>query len=565
MIHGHAGGTDVSEPAGETGLIFHCTWDEQSGINAIGTSLSLQQPVETHGFEHLRLGIEQWMSLATVIRDPLLGRALDVRHVFGLAQTHARHSVAFIVPMDGRIESRLGKPAIEGRLQLVARFATPYSARADGVIVVDDVGHIVPANPQAAVVLNRLGISESLEGALPIPDFIWQIAAGSTSQQGAPGHCRAGINMISGRTETPSFPLMPPPASRRAALLPDFSCTAARKLAPAFSRIVGTSPALCTTIQKARQLAELSVPVLLVGESGVGKGLFAHGIHQASERAEGPFIALHCGGIPCDLLTRELFGYAEGAFTDACKSGMKGKIEAANHGTLFLDEIGEVPLDVQPFLLRVLEDGEVCRLGENAARKVDFRLIAATNHNLCEDVTAGKFRMDFYYWLSMTSLTIDPLRDRKDDLKELIDHWLHVLRERYGMVDAAFDDAAYAGLLNYSWPGNVRELRNAIEYALLMSRDRTITLNDLPLEVSLCAPHSAGTQATSSFEAGLARPKVGSLKMVEAEAIRTAILQSEGNLTHAAALLGIAKSTLYRKMGKYALNREPVDRRRSMR
>jgi transcriptional regulator with PAS, ATPase and Fis domain len=297
--------------------------------------------------------------------------------------------------------------------------------------------------------------------------------------------------------------------------------------------------------------------VLLIGESGVGKELFAQGIHDASDRADGPFIALNCGGMSRDLLASELFGYAEGAFTGACKSGMTGKIEAANHGTLFLDEIGEMPLDIQPFLLRVLEEGEIYRLGENKARRVDFRLIAATNRNLRADVANGKFRMDLYYRVAVTHIAIPPLRERKDDVEELIEHWLRLLLERYGILDAVFDDAARACLLNYSWPGNVRELRNAIECAVLMSRDGAITVNELPLEVRACPAVHGDVPAISTRGVESTQRKVRSLEMVEAEAIRKAIQQSEGNLTRAAAQLGIAKSTLYLKMNRYSLKREP--------
>ncbi|TCK33816.1 transcriptional regulator of acetoin/glycerol metabolism [Paraburkholderia sp. BL8N3] len=565
MILEHAGDSRIMEPAGEIHLVPGCAWNEiSSGTNAIGTALALQQPVQIHGSEHFCAGIKRWTCSATVIRDPLDGAVLGVLDVSGHAQTYNRHSLAFIVSMAGRIESSLGKFAMERRLRLVARCWAYCSGRADGVIVVDDRGRLVRANPQAPVAFARLGISGALEGAFPIPE-IARIAAGSMSPQGAAWLRLARIETVSEGSDILGFMLIAPAVARRAALQSDLPPAGASTPAPAFSRIIGTSPALCVTIQKARQLAKASVPVLLAGESGVGKELFAQGIHQASERADGPFIALNCGGMSRDLLTSELFGYAEGAFTGACKSGMTGKIEAANHGTLFLDEIGEMPLDIQPYLLRVLEEGEIYRLGENTARKVDFRLIAATNRNLRADVTDGKFRMDLYYRLAVTNIAIPPLRERKDDLEGLIEHWLDVLRERYGVVDAVFDDAAYACLLNYAWPGNVRELRNAIECAVLMTQDGAITVNELPPEVRACAFPTSARPAASSPGVELARQKVRSLEMAEAESIRTAIRQSEGNLTQAAAQLGIAKSTLYLKMRKYSLTRDPVGTRRIIR
>jgi transcriptional regulator with PAS, ATPase and Fis domain len=465
--------------------------------------------------------------------------------------------------MAGRIEGSLSKFAMQRRLLLIERCWTYCSGCTDGVIVVDDRGRLVRANAQASGAFARLGLSGPLESVFPVSD-IASIAAGAASPQEAGWLRLARIETVSEGGDILGFMLIAPAVSRRAAS-PPRSISVASSPAEAFSRLVGPSPALRMTIQKARQLAKASVPVLLVGESGVGKELFAQGIHKASDRAHGPFVALNCGGMSRDLLASELFGYGEGAFTGASKSGMTGKIEAADRGTLFLDEIGEMPLDIQPFLLRVLEEGEIYRLGENRARKVDFRLIAATNRNLRADVADGKFRMDLYYRLAVTHIAIPPLRDRRDDLDELIEHWLRVFLERYGVVDAAFDDAARACLLNYSWPGNVRELRNAIECAVLMRKDGAITVNELPLEVRACSAVRGDVPAIATRGVEAKHQKVGSLEMVEAEAIRAAIEQSEGNLTLAAARLGIAKSTLYLKMSKYALKREPLTRQRSIR
>jgi transcriptional regulator of acetoin/glycerol metabolism len=550
----HAGDARLLEPAGEIHLVPGGNWNElRSGTNAIGTALSLRQPMQIHGSEHFCAGIKRWTCSATVIRDPLDGMVLGVLDVSGLARTYNRHSLAFIVTMAGRIEGSLGRFAMERRLRLIARCWGYCSGRTDGVIVVDDRGRLVRANSQAPVAFARLGLSGTLESAFPIPS-IAGIAAGKTLPRRAAWLRLAQIETVLEGGETLGFMLIAPAAPRRAACLP-VPTPATSDPAPAFSRIIGSSPALCMAIQKARQLAKASVPVLLAGESGVGKELFARGIHEASDRADGPFIALNCGGMSRDLLTSELFGYAEGAFTGACKAGMKGKIEAAHQGTLFLDEIGELPLDIQPFLLRVLEEGEIFRLGENTARKVDFRLIAATNRNLRADVRDGNFRMDLYYRLAVTNITIPPLRDRKDDLEELIEHWLGVFRERYGAVDAVFDNAALGCLLGYSWPGNVRELRNAIECAVLMASGPRITLNELPLELRACASPLEVVTRTSSLAVEQPREKVCSLEIAEAEAIRTAIQHSNGNLTRAAAQLGIAKSTLYMKMCKYALKR----------
>jgi transcriptional regulator of acetoin/glycerol metabolism len=558
MILELAGDSRIVEPAGEVRLIPGCNWTELScGTNAIGTALALRQPVQIHGSEHFCAGIKQWTCSATVIRDPLDGTVLGVLDVSGLAQTYSQHSLAFIVSMAGRIESRLGKFAMERRLRLMERCMAYCSGRTDGVVVVDESGRLVRANPQASAAFARLGVSGALDNAFPIPD-IARIAGGSMPPQSPAWLRLTRIERVAEGADTLGFMLIAPAASRRAASLSDAVHAAMPVAEPtpaaAFSRIVGTSPALRTAIQKAQQLAKASVPVLLLGETGVGKELFAQGIHQASARADGPFVALNCGGLSRDLLSSELFGYAEGAFTGARRSGMTGKIEAANHGTLFLDEIGEMPLDIQPHLLRVLEEGEIYRLGENVPRKVSLRLIAATHRDLRADVADGKFRMDLYYRLAVTNISIPPLRERKTDVPEMIEHWLSVSRERYGVSHAVFDDVAYECLLNYTWPGNVREMRNAIEGAVLMARDGIMTVAELPPEIAASAVSPGGVRDTaSSGLSALARQKVRSLEMAEAESIRFAIQQSQGNLTQAAAQLGIAKSTLYQKIRKYAL------------
>jgi transcriptional regulator of acetoin/glycerol metabolism len=548
-----AGDTRIVEPAGEVRLIPGCNWTELScGTNAIGTALALRQPVQIHGSEHFCAGIKRWTCSATVIRDPVDGTVLGALDVSGLAQTYSQHSLAFIVSMAGRIESRLGKRAMERRLRLMERCMAYCSGRVDGVALVDECGRLVKANPQAPAAFARLGLSGALERAFPILD-IGRIAGGFMSPQ-SPAWLRvARIERVAEGADTLGFMLIAPAAARRAAALPDALPAAESAPAAAFSRIVGTSPALRAAVQKAQQLAKATVPVLLLGETGVGKELFAQGIHQASARAGGPFVALNCGGLSRDLLTSELFGYAEGAFTGARKCGMTGKIEAANDGTLFLDEIGEMPLDIQPHLLRVLEEGELYRVGENTARKVSFRLIAATHRDLRADVADGKFRMDLYFRLAVTNVSIPPLRERQADLPDLIEYWLGVSRERYGVANAVFDDAAYQCLLNYAWPGNIRELRNAIEGAVLMAPDGIITVDALPPEIGVSAASAGVPDAASSGLSALARQKVRSLEMAEAESIRLAIRQSQGNLTQVAAQLGIAKSTLYQKIRKYAL------------
>ncbi|WP_231586419.1 sigma-54-dependent Fis family transcriptional regulator [Cupriavidus basilensis] len=549
MILQQEGDMRIVEPAGEVGLIPGCDWTELNcGTNAIGTALALQQPVQIHGAEHFCAGIKRWTCSATVIRDPLDGGVLGVIDVSGLAQTYSRHSLALTVSLAGRIESRLAKLAMERRLRLLDRCASHFgSLRSDGVLVLDECGQLVKANPQAPAALLRLGVDTALDRRFSVPGL--GIRQAGAAVRPAPDWLRlARLETVREVGETLGFLLVIPAVPQRAASGAPPARTAP---APAFSRIVGNGAALRSAVEKAQHLAPSRVPVLLLGETGVGKELFAQGIHQASACAEGPFVALNCGGLSRDLLASELFGYAEGAFTGARKSGAAGKIEAANRGTLFLDEIGEMPLDIQPHLLRVLEEGEIYRLGENTPRKVSFRLVAATHRNLRDDVAAGKFRMDLFYRIAVTNIAIPPLRERKDDIPALVAHWLTHLCERYGLPLASFDDDAYACLLAYDWPGNVRELRNALEGSLLMADGGVITVDKLPLEIGAAAWQ--GDAARAEPAAAAPPGAVYSLEMAEAESIRRAVAYSGGNLTKTASHLGIAKSTLYQKIRKYGL------------
>jgi sigma-54 dependent transcriptional regulator, acetoin dehydrogenase operon transcriptional activator AcoR len=550
MILQLEGDTRIVQPAGEVRLIPGCNWNELNcGTNAIGTALALQQPVQIHGAEHFCAGIKRWTCSATVIRDPLGGDVLGVIDVSGLADAYSRHSLALAVSMADRIESRLARLSMERRMRLLDHCSAHFgSGRNDGVLVADEHGRLVKANPNAAPMLAQLGVTMKLGDACPIASPA--ALAGTAASALLPGWLHlARIESIRDNGDTLGFLIVMPAAPRRPSPLPAGADKTRERAGPAFSRIVGNGPVLRAAVQKAAQLAPSRVPVLLLGETGVGKELFAQGIHQASNCADGPFVALNCGGLSRDLLASELFGYAEGAFTGARKSGAAGKIEAANRGTLFLDEIGEMPLDIQPHLLRVLEEGEIYRLGENTPRKVNFRLIAATHRNLRDDVAQGKFRMDLFYRIAVTNVNIPPLRERKDDMPGLIAYWLNHLCERYGLPTAAFDDDAHARLARYDWPGNVRELRNVIESALLMAQGSSVIASDhLPPEILDAVNPVAQTSPAS------ANAKICSLEAAESELLRNALAHSGGNMTRAASQLGIAKSTLYQKVRKYGLD-----------
>jgi PAS domain S-box-containing protein len=305
--------------------------------------------------------------------------------------------------------------------------------------------------------------------------------------------------------------------------------------------IVGTSPAMVEVKNLALKAAQTNAPVLVIGESGTGKELFAHAIHYASERRIQPFIRLNCAAIPKDLLESELFGYEPGAFTGAGNKGKPGKFELAHRGSIFLDEISDLPLDMQPKLLRVLEEKEMERLGGTRLTKSDFRLIAATNANLENLVERGTFRKDLYYRLNVLPIQIPPLRDRKEDIPLLADHFIQRLSREMGTQTVSVSPEVMQIFLDYPWPGNVRELSNILERVLYTIDVDNIQVRHLPIFLQSLAEESPKPQSTI-----LRRLKDN----MEREALLHSIRLSKYNKNQAARLLGIHRTSLYKKMKK---------------
>lgn len=316
--------------------------------------------------------------------------------------------------------------------------------------------------------------------------------------------------------------------------------------AGAFHKIRGGSPALRLAVSLAKKVAKTEASVLLTGESGVGKELFAEAIHQASSRASHPFIAVNCGAMPSELFESELFGYEQGAFTGALKQGKKGRIDAAQGGTLFLDEIGEMPLKLQVKLLRVLQDKKYYRVGGNRPLSMNVRIIAATNQNLQKSIAEGHFRADLFYRLNVVSIKIPSLRERMEDIPELIQIYLDVFALKYQKPVPKFDPEVMVHLIRYPWPGNVRELRNTVERLMILLDGDRVTVDLLS---ELFPGHS---EFRDSHEPRREKTTDRSLQDTDEEEIRRALRKTFGNKSAAAKLLGISRATLYNRMKKYA-------------
>lgn len=305
-----------------------------------------------------------------------------------------------------------------------------------------------------------------------------------------------------------------------------------------FDTIIGESPSLNEVVRLAQKVAATSTSVLLLGETGTGKEVFAQAIHHGSERNQKEFVALNCSSFTRELLESELFGHKAGAFTGAIKD-KKGLIEEADGGTLFLDEIGEMPLELQAKLLRVLESGEFIKLGDTKTKKVDIRLIAATNRDLQQEANAGRFRADLYFRISVFRISLPALRERPGDIPILAAHFTAVFSARVNKKTPQLSREYSKALQHYSWPGNIRELKNIVERSLILLDGNELKKEHLPAELQ--NPEEA---AASAYD----------LATMEKQHIRKVLQHTAGNKAEAARLLNIGISTLYRKIEEYGIS-----------
>jgi two-component system response regulator AtoC len=312
-----------------------------------------------------------------------------------------------------------------------------------------------------------------------------------------------------------------------------------------FENIIAKSPKMQRVIEVIKIVAKSNATVLITGESGTGKELVARAIHSQSHRRGKPFVAVSCAALPESLLESELFGHEKGSFTGAYAQ-KKGKFEFASGGTLFLDEVGEMSANIQVHLLRVLEEKEFARVGGNQPIKVDVRVVSATNKDLKKAVASGEFREDLYYRLNVVAIELPPLRERKEDIPLLAQHFLNDFAVENQKRITGFSPEATEFLLGYDWPGNVRELENAIERAVILAKDSIITVAELPQEnMSLGRSGSLGKN----------------LKEVEKDHIMDVLNETGGNYSEAARILGITRMTLYNKVKEYGLIVKRIDSR----
>jgi transcriptional regulator of acetoin/glycerol metabolism len=502
-------------------LVAGGKWDEAViGTNGIGTALATRQPAQVHASEHFCEGIKSWTCAAAPVCEPGTGRILGVVDISGPPSTYQRGNLSLAVATARQIETALAECAGRERVRLLERCLTRLpSLGPANILVIDRSGRIVFGN--GGQLLEPGQLVPGFDPEEPVEHWLARLPA--TFRAGDFDPITLNGRTVGAMIVIPQRKLKSPPAA-----------------ADPFAAIIGESPAIRQMLARAKKLSARRVALLIQGETGVGKEVLVRAIHEAADAAA-PCIMFNCGAASKELIASDMFGHVRGAYTGALQEGKPGRFELAHNGILCLDEIGELPLDLQPVLLRALEEGVVYRLGDATPRRFDVRLIAMTNRDLKAEVAAGRFRADLFYRISVTTINIPPLREREGDIALLLDHYNATLSARHNVPPLQYSAAARAALQNYAWPGNIRELRNFIE-GLLLTAEPYVDLRDLPPEM---APTPPPLNAYSLDDLGR-------------QAMQRAIAAANGNLTQAARKLGISRSTLHRRLGPRGLGGDPI-------
>ncbi len=528
------GGHHFLNEAQRIALSAGASWHEDHrGTNAIGTVLIEQSALTVQGAEHF-MAYHHSLSCSAV---PIFGAenqliaTLDVSNDSNMSQ---QHTLALVKMSAQMIENRLFLASHQGEIALHFHARPEFIGTLwEGVAIFTDGGQLVATNRSGQFQLSlntsnaasRQGINFNNLFDIPFTSLLRQI--GSTDKLIVPLRLNNGARIyvqVELLQKKQQISATPPVAVKR---------TSAANL----DLLDSGDAKISRAVQQIKQVLSRDIPILIQGETGVGKELFARAIHEASAQHKGPWIAVNCAALPEGLIEAELFGYEEGAFTGARRKGSPGKIEQANGGTLFLDEIGDMPLSLQARLLRVLQERTVTPLGSTKTIPVNFSLISATNLKLKEKVEAGEFRSDLYYRLNGLSVALPPLRERSD-LQALIDVILHI--EQAGTVEITPE---VIGIFQaHSWPGNIRQLHNVLRTAIALADGEAISTlhltQDFIDEMSLTKPSSIADKASNTLD----------LDDLTSQAIRQAMQTEAGNVSAVARQLGISRNTLYRKL-----------------
>jgi len=547
------GDQNAIEEAQKASFIAGACWNEENaGSNAVGSVLRTGSPLQVFASEHFCSVSHQWTCCGAPIYCPE-GAIMGVISMIGPYYKYNHHSLGIVVAAANAIENAF---KLQSTLNDPSNNGKAIQSSSDSIVIGTDNNLIVTMannNTISAFGLQpRIIIGRSLEENFgpSNKDFVNLI------KQDIYIHGKE-VKIISGQKSrwysltTSQMENHQQSKPGKLILLQEMT----KSFRPFIKTIVGLknnhrtliigeNPRFLESLRLAETASQSASNVLLLGESGTGKEVFSHFIHSKSPKNKGPFIAINCAAIPKDLIASELFGYEDGAFTGSRKGGSPGKFELANGGTLLLDEIGEMPLELQASLLRVLEEKKVTRIGGKQQKSLDVRIITATNKNLQEEVNKGAFRTDLYYRINVFTIRIIPLRERKDDIPIFVSHFLQKINQEMGKQIQGIDDQFLHLLSQYDFPGNVRELQNIIERAVNLASTDTLTPDLLPLEIRSCTYDQQSENAlTNSDHAG---------DDIESDLLNK-LIKSGIPKTEIAKRQNISRRTLYRKLKKYSL------------
>lgn len=520
------------------------------------------KPFTVHPQETWCECLKEVSSSAAPIHDPDTSELIGILTVAASYTKIHPHTLGMVVAAVDSIEKQLAVRRLVRKSEIANHFKSVImECFTDGLIAIDEYGSVIHVNHKALEILglekNPIGLNifEVLNRTYGTNKRYQELASVINSEESVMDRfvnirnservvrCLVSTRYLESSGESLGKILIIQQMSRTARLV---NSALGNYAGYTFNDIIGQDQKFLDCVKIAIKVAKTFSNVLLLGESGTGKDLFAQGIHNASSRKDKPFFAINCAAIPRDLLGSELFGYVEGAFTGAKKGGSPGKFELADDGTIFLDEIGDMPIDMQSSLLRVLEEKAVTRVGDKGAIPVDVRVIAATNKDLSEEVKKGNFRVDLFYRINVVTIALPALRERIGDVPLLITCFVKLLSDRLGKKIDHIDPDVFRICSQYDWPGNIRELQNVIDRAVNLADSNVLSPDLLPETLYL---------PTAYRPLNLAQYK---LKIIKNETENSTILacleKHQGNMTLAAKELGIARSTLYRKVRNITCN-----------